>query len=96
MDFDPRTSSYVNIVDTYAKSGEHLKSVCTSPNGDIIWDKGRIPSKDMVFLDYLKPHWGEFIADHRVPEGEIRMGGWDGPTLIKNIGVPETNETTQT
>ena len=58
---DLRSMSHINIVDTYnRKSGEHLKSVCTSPNGDIIWEEGRTPSKDVFFLDYLKPHWEKF------------------------------------
>lgn len=96
MDFDPRTVSYINIVDTYnRKTIEHLKSVCTSPNGDIIWKEERTPSKDVVFMDYLEPYWGKFVADSRVPKGEIRMGSWDGPTLMKNIEVPETNETSE-
>lgn len=87
MDFDPRTVSYINIVDTYnRKTGEHLKSVCTTPSGDVVWEEERTPSKDVVFMDYLEPYWGKFIADERVPKGEIRMGSWNGPTLMKNIG----------
>lgn len=38
-------------------------------------------------LNELQPYWGKFIADPRVPKGEIRMGSWDGPTLVKNIGT---------
>ncbi len=52
-DFDPRTVSYINIVDTYnRKTGEHLKSVCTTPSGDTIWEEGRTSAKDVVFVDY--------------------------------------------
>lgn len=92
-DFDPRTVSYINIVDTYnRKTGEHLKSVCTSPSGDTIWEEGRTPAKDVVFLDYLEPYWGKFVADPRVPKGEIRMGSWCGPTLVKNIQEPDETD----
>ena len=52
---------HAQITDTYNwKTGEHLKSVCTSPTGDIIWEEGRIPSKDLFFLKYIKPNWEEF------------------------------------
>jgi hypothetical protein len=89
-----RDMSHINIVDTYnRKTGEHLKSVCTSPDGTVIWDDGPNPNKNTVFLDYLEPYWGKFVEDERVPKGEIRMGSWDGPTLMKNIG--EANETTE-
>ncbi len=40
-------------------------------------------------LSYLEPYWGKFVEDERVPVGEVRMGSWDGPILIKNIGVPK-------
>ena len=53
MTTDIRDMSYVQITDTYnRKTGEHLKSVCTSPNGDIIWEEGRTSAKDVVFMDY--------------------------------------------
>ena len=94
MTVDVRNLAHVQITDTYnRKTGEHLKSVCTTPSGDTIWEEGRTPSKDMVFLNYLEPYWGKFIADTRVPKGEIRMGSWMGPTLVKNIQEPdETNK----
>ena len=40
-------------------------------------------------LSYLEPYWGKFVTDPRVPPGEIRMGSWDGPILLKNIAVPD-------
>ena len=61
MTIDIRNLSHAQITDTYNwKTGEHLKSVCTSPTGDIIWEEGRIPSKDLFFLKYIKPNWEEF------------------------------------
>lgn len=41
---------------------------------------------------YLEPYWGKIVEDPRVPRGEIRMGSWDGPILMKNIGIPEAND----
>ncbi len=85
---DIRDMSYVQITDTYnRKTGEHLRSLCTSPTGEIIWEEGQTPSKDVVFLDYLESYWGKFVSDPRVPKGEIRMGSYDGPVLMKNIGT---------
>ena len=40
-------------------------------------------------LRYLEPYWGKFVEDQRVPRGEIRLGSWDGPILLKNIAVPD-------
>ena len=59
MTTDLRDMSYVQITDTYnRKTGEHLKSVCTSPNGDTIWEEGRTPSKDVAFFPpYLRAPW---------------------------------------
>ena len=31
----------------------------------------------------------EFQEDSRVPPGEVRLGTWDGPVLIKNIALPK-------
>lgn len=64
--FDPRSVSHVNIVDTYTKSGKHLNTVCTSPGGDVIWMEGRKPSKDICFVDYLKPHWERFNETNQI------------------------------
>jgi len=48
---DIRDMSYVQITDTYnRKTGEHLRSVCTSPAGETIWDDGPTPSKNVAFL----------------------------------------------
>jgi hypothetical protein len=48
---DIRNEPSIEIVDTYdVKSGWHLGSVCKTQDGRIIWEEGRTPSKDVVFL----------------------------------------------
>ena len=65
MTNDIRNMSYVQITDTYnRKTGEHLRSVCTPPSGDIIWDEGRTPSKDVVLMPvYLKETWDKICEN---------------------------------
>jgi hypothetical protein len=38
---------------------------------------------------FYETPFGKFEVDNRVPPGEIRLHQWNGPTLIKNIKVPE-------
>lgn len=36
-------------------------------------------------LDAFDTPFGRVVVDPRVPEGEIRLHSWNGPTLMKNI-----------
>jgi hypothetical protein len=55
-EFDIRNVSYINVVDTYTRSGIHLKSVAKTEDGDIVWERDRIPSRDICFMPYLPPY----------------------------------------
>ena len=46
---DIRECSHIDVVDVYTKSGTHLSSVAKTPDGRVIWDEGRQPSKDVAF-----------------------------------------------
>lgn len=54
-EFDIRREPCINVVDTYTKSGRHLKSIARTESGEIVWERERIPSRDIVFLPYLQP-----------------------------------------
>jgi hypothetical protein len=47
---DLRTLPYVNIVDRYTKEGKHLSERATTPDGMVLWESGRKPSKDVKFF----------------------------------------------
>jgi hypothetical protein len=47
---DIRNQPSIEIVDTYTKSGKHLGTVAKTLGGDIIWEEGRTPIKDVVFF----------------------------------------------
>jgi hypothetical protein len=53
---DIRTEPYVVITDTYTKGGKHLKSVCKTQDGRIVWEEERIPGRD-VSLFYPDLNW---------------------------------------
>lgn len=59
---DIRNEPYVTITDTYnQKTGEHLKSTCLTASGDLIWEEGPTPSKNVFFLPhYLQAPWLRF------------------------------------
>jgi hypothetical protein len=48
---DIRNESYINVVDIYTKDGTHLSSRATTQNGEIVWEEGRQPGKDVVMID---------------------------------------------
>lgn len=54
---DIRNEPCVIITDTYTKGGTHLKSVCKTQGGRIIWEEGRTPAKDVWMLSHIDWPW---------------------------------------
>ena len=50
---DVRQYSYVEIVETYTRSGTHLGEVCKTPDGEVIWESGPNPAKDNKIFFYI-------------------------------------------
>lgn len=46
---DIRDYSYIDVVDLYTKEGKHLSSTAKTQDGNIVWEEGRLPSKDVTF-----------------------------------------------
>jgi len=56
---DIRNEPCLNVVDTYTKSGQHLGSIATTEDGRVVWEEGRIPSRDVCFLPHIDWPWKE-------------------------------------
>lgn len=54
---DIRDQAYFEVVDTYTKDGRHLGSVAKTPDGRIVWEEGRMPSKDVCFVPHINAVW---------------------------------------
>ena len=48
---DNRNDPYIDVVDIYTKDGTHLSSRATAPSGEVVWEEGRQPIKDVVMID---------------------------------------------
>ena len=52
---DIRRLPHVTIVDLYTKDGKHQKSTMSTPDGTVLYEEGRHPSKDVGFLSQYYP-----------------------------------------
>ena len=53
MTVDIRQYPYIEIVETYTRSGTHLGEVCKTPDGRVVWESGPDPSKDKKLFFYI-------------------------------------------
>jgi len=56
-DIDVRTVSYIEIKDLYTKDGKHQSSVAKTPSGEVVWEEGRNPRKDVNWFQVSGIPW---------------------------------------
>jgi len=63
-EIDIRRLPPVTIVDLYTKDGKHVKSTMSTPDGTVLYEDGRQPSKDVgPFISTPKLPWRDFSED---------------------------------
>ena len=76
---DIRNYPYIDVVDIYTKDGTHLSSVAKTPDGKIVWDEGRTPSKDVAFTPIDPPdfeyQWKFWAANRETDWPKCAMDG---------------------